>query len=125
MHVPADSIEYGKIHFEIISLLEAARRHAVRSVNALMTATYWEIGRRIVEYEQGGSERAGYGDALIQRLSHDLCNRFGRGFGRQNLQQMRLFYKAWPCATISQTPSGKLPVLSTDIIALATGFPLP
>lgn len=114
MHVPADSTEYGKFHSEIISLLEAARRHTVRSVNALMTATYWEIGRRIVEYEQGGSERAGYGDALIQRLLHDLCNRFGRGFGRQNLQQMRLFYKAWPCATISQTLSGKSPVLSTE-----------
>lgn len=102
MHAPADSTEYGKIHSEIISLLEAARRHAVRSVNALMTATYWEIGRRIVEYEQGGSERAEYGTALIKRLGTDLTKEYGRGFGWRNLTQMRTFYQAWPAELILQ-----------------------
>jgi hypothetical protein len=43
-----------------------------------MTATYWEIGRRIVEFEQGGAERAAYGDALVERLAKDLTQRFGR-----------------------------------------------
>ncbi|ETJ33350.1 hypothetical protein Q604_UNBC12190G0001, partial [human gut metagenome] len=51
-----------------------------RSVNALMTATYWEIGRRIVEFEQGGEARAAYGAQLIKRLSKDLSLRFKRGF---------------------------------------------
>jgi hypothetical protein len=47
-------------------------RAAARSVNAAMTATYWEIGRRVVEYEQGGKARAGYGEALVERLARDL-----------------------------------------------------
>ena len=91
MPVAAD---YSTLHADIVAMLEAARRAAVRSVNALMTATYWEIGRRLVELEQGGSERAAYGEALIERLSADLSARFGRGFSRQNLWQMRLFYTA-------------------------------
>jgi hypothetical protein len=48
--------------------------------NALMTATYWEVGRRIVEFEQGGEKRAGYGEELLARLADDLTARFGRGF---------------------------------------------
>ena len=79
---------------------------AARSVNAVMTATYWEIGRRIVEYEQGGKARAGYGEALITRLAGDLGRRFGRGFSRQNLQIMRSFYRAYPADLIRQTASG-------------------
>jgi len=67
-----------------------------------MTATYWEIGRRIVEFEQGGAERAAYGDALVERLAKDLTQRFGRGFSRQNLWQMRAFYRAWPVQAICQ-----------------------
>jgi hypothetical protein len=63
---------YDEIQIAIIALLEAARHTAARSINALMTATYWEIGRRVVEFEQGGTERAAYGEALIDRLSADL-----------------------------------------------------
>ncbi|OAI08351.1 PDDEXK nuclease domain-containing protein [Methylomonas methanica] len=99
-------IAYGDIHTDIVQLLENARRAAARSVNALMTASYWEIGRRIVEFEQGGEDRAAYGEALIQRLALDLSNRFGRGFSRQNLQQMRAFYLTWPMDKIRQTVSG-------------------
>ena len=113
--------EYSAVHSEIVLLLDAARSAAVRSVNAVMTATYWEIGRRIVEQDQGGQDRAAYGDALIERLAGDLTKRFGRGFSRQNLQQMRSFYLAWPIETIRQTLSGK----SSDLSKLATGFPLP
>lgn len=72
-----------------------------------MTASYWEIGRRIVEFEQGGQERAHYGEALLLRLAHDLSARFGSGFSRRNLQQMRLFYLAWPPEQIWQTLSAK------------------
>jgi hypothetical protein len=97
---------YGDIHTDIVALLENARRAAARSVNALMTASYWEIGRRIVEFEQGGEDRAAYGDALIQRLALDLSNRFGRGFSYRNLSQMRAFYLAWPMDNIRQTVSG-------------------
>lgn len=102
-----DQTDYATVHTDIVALLESARRAAARSVNALMTASYWEIGRRIVEFEQGGQERADYGEALLGRLAIDLTARFGRGFSRQNLQQMRLFYLAWPTDKICQTLSGK------------------
>ena len=95
---------YDRVLGDILGLLEQSRRTAARAVNALMTTTYWAIGRRIVDEEQGGRGRAAYGEALLKRLSADLTRRFGRGFSERNLEQMRLFYAAWP---ISQTPSAK------------------
>ncbi len=71
---------------------------AVRSVNAAMTAAYWMIGQRIVE---------AYGAALLARLAVDLTQRFGRGFSRQNIQQMRQFYLSFRIDQICQTLSGK------------------
>jgi len=65
--VPA--AEYDGLLGEVVVLLESARRTAARAVNAAMTATYWEIGRRIVEVEQRGRERAAYGSQLIERLA--------------------------------------------------------
>jgi hypothetical protein len=70
---------YSVIQRDIIELLEAARYAAVRNVNSIMTASYWEVGRRIVETELEGEERATYGEALIKRLAEDLTSRFGRG----------------------------------------------
>jgi hypothetical protein len=98
---------YGRVHSGIVQLLESARRAAARSVNVLMTASYWEIGRRIVEFEQMGEGRAEYGEALIRRLADDLGRQFGRGFGAVNLSQMRRLYLAWPSQTIFQTASEK------------------
>jgi len=69
---------------------------AARSVNAIMTATYWLIGRRMVEGEQKGKCRAGYGLALLARLSEDLTSRCGRGFSKRNLDPMRRFYLSRP-----------------------------
>jgi predicted nuclease of restriction endonuclease-like (RecB) superfamily len=100
----------------VAELLEEARRTSARTVNAILTATYWEIGRRIVEHEQAGAARAGYRTALLKRLAFDLTARFGRGFSRQNIQQMRQFYLGWSIGEtgfsksthqICQTPSGK------------------
>jgi predicted nuclease of restriction endonuclease-like (RecB) superfamily len=96
---------YADMHAQIVELLESSRRSAARAVNVLMTRAYWEIGRRIVKFEQSSEERADYGDELLQRLAADLTRRFGRGFSRQNLQQMRNFYLFWP--EICQTVSGK------------------
>ncbi len=118
---PEAGADYAEIRGGIVALLEAARRAAARSVNALMTASYWTIGQRIVSYEQGGQGRAAYGEALIERLAEDLTNRFGRGFSRQNLWQMRAFHLAWPKLQILQTVSGESP----NLPALAQAFPLP
>jgi len=100
---------YDTILSEVIDLLESARHASARAVNVFMTSTYWLIGRRIIEWEQAGKERAAYGEALINRLSADLTKKFGRGFSRQNLQKMRLIYRIYPPEKICQTLSGKLP----------------
>jgi predicted nuclease of restriction endonuclease-like (RecB) superfamily len=120
-NIPLVPGKYSDVRAGIIDLLKAARTASVRSVNALMTATYWEIGRRIVEFEQEGQERAGYGEALITQLADDLTGQFGRGFGAVNLSQMRRFYLAWASPQIFQTPSEK----SSSLPELAARFPLP
>jgi len=91
----------------IAVLLEESRRQAARSVNAILTATYWEIGRRIVEFVQQGESRADYGDEVLAKLSQDLTGKFGRGFATDNLERMRSFYLGWPPAHISATVSRK------------------
>jgi predicted nuclease of restriction endonuclease-like (RecB) superfamily len=96
---------YSEFVVQVVALLEQARRNSARSVNAIMTATYWEIGRRIVEHEQKGMKRAEYGKALLHRLAEDLTSRFGKGFSERNLLAMREFYWAW---SIPQTLSAKL-----------------
>jgi predicted nuclease of restriction endonuclease-like (RecB) superfamily len=92
----------------MVELLAAARSASARAVNTVMTATYWEVGRRVVEHEQGGEERAGYGEELLRRLADDLTGRFGRGFSVANLERMRLFYLTYRDARIPATPSREL-----------------
>ena len=96
--------EYDGLLSRVAALLEQGRRTTVRTTNAILTATYWEVGRQIVEYEQGGQAQAEYGEGLMERLGHDLTSRFGRGFSRWNIEQMRVFYLGWG---IFQTASGK------------------
>ena len=96
---------YESIFGDVSRIIDAARQSATRSVNAVMTAAYWLIGQHIVEFEQSGEERAEYGAALIKRLSDDLTQRFGRGFGAVNLSQMKRFYLAWLPERILRTPS--------------------
>src|SRR5271165_7156966 len=91
--VPA--ADYDGLLGEVVVLLDSARRTSARAVNAVMTATYWEIGRRIVEVEQRGDQRADYGDELVKRLAADLTSRFGRGFSDRSLYKMRLFYLSY------------------------------
>ena len=99
--------QYRTVFCDASRIVDVARSEAVRSVNAAMTAAYWMIGQRIVEFEQSGAERAAYGAALLARLAVDLTQRFGRGFSRQNIQQMRQFYLSFRMDQICQTPSGK------------------
>lgn len=103
-------VDYSGLLGGLSELLEAARRASARAVNALMTATYWEVGRRIVEFEQHGEKRAGYGEEVLKRLALDLTARFGRGFSRQNLHNMRQFYLSAPPERIRQIVSGEFAV---------------
>ena len=147
-NVPAkpSAADYTGLIGNIAELLETARRTSARAVNAVMTATYWEIGRRIVEFEQGGKERAEYGETLLMNLSQDLTNRFGRGFGKSNLFMMRRFFlittpifqtlsgeseRPETGLKIFQTPSGISPSQTSPpetpdrIKEIARTFPLP
>ena len=96
---------YDGLLSRVASLLEQGCRTVVRTTNAILTATYWEVGRQIVEFEQGGHARAEYGEALLKRLANDLTAKFGRGYSRQGLQKMRVFFLEWE---ICPTVSGKL-----------------
>jgi predicted nuclease of restriction endonuclease-like (RecB) superfamily len=106
---------YEGLVADLSQLLEDARRVSARAVNTVITATYWEFGRRIVEFEQGGEKRAGYGEGLIDRLADDLSRRFGRGFSYPNLSKFRQFYLAYSDKLILSTSSRESPaaILST------------
>ena len=88
--------EVSKIYTDIAELLNIARTKAYRAVNSIMVETYWKIGQRIVEEEQGGTARAEYGSKLIENLSKYLTDTFGKGFSEANLRNMRSFYIAYP-----------------------------
>ncbi len=77
-------------------LIQQGRQHAMRAVDRVQVQTCWEIGRHIVEFEQGGEARAAYGKMLLPRLAELLTREFGKGFDASNLRYMRLFYKAFP-----------------------------
>ena len=83
------------IYEEIKNLLTSARENIVSNVNSTMTKTYFLIGKRIVEEEQNGNERAEYGEELIKNLSLRLSKEFGKGFSKTNLKQMKSFYLAY------------------------------
>ena len=123
--------DYTFLIEEISSLLESARKVSARAVNILLTATYWAVGYKIINYEQNRNDRAEYGANLLLRLSDDLNSRFGKGFSVDNLESMRLFYSAYSKVPISETPSRKsvLPIsekssrrLNLDL--LSESFPL-
>jgi predicted nuclease of restriction endonuclease-like (RecB) superfamily len=107
--------DYDSILGDISNVIDMARRSAARSVNYIMTAAYWLIGRRIVESEQKGQVRAEYGEKLLERLAGDLSAKFGRGFSYPNLNRFRQFYLTFPQKENLSTPlieSGP-PILST------------
>jgi predicted nuclease of restriction endonuclease-like (RecB) superfamily len=118
---------YDELLTGVVSLIEQARLATVRSVNVLLTSTYWLVGQRVVEHEQSGSKRAGYGEALLRRLSEDLTRRLGRGFSERNIRQMRLFYLSWPNQqTVSaEFPAGTIRQTSSAKSASWPQFPLP
>src|SRR5262245_7996690 len=93
--VPAGGPGYAGFLAGVALLLDLGRRTASQAVNAVLAATYWEVGRRIVEFDQGGEARAEYGEGLLARLATDLTARHGRGFSERNLRQMRAFFLGW------------------------------
>ena len=101
----SDANSYGELIRNIGSILETGKKQAVSAVNQAMVRTYWEIGKYIVEYEQAGNAKAEYGFETLKRLSRDLTDRYGNGFGMSNINKMRKLYSTYP---ILQTVSAKL-----------------
>lgn len=85
----------NNIYQEIKELLYSAKNRVYQTINTTMTQTYFQIGKRIVEEEQGGVIRAEYGKSLLKLLSVQLINEFGKGFSVDNLENMRRFYLAF------------------------------
>jgi predicted nuclease of restriction endonuclease-like (RecB) superfamily len=112
---------YDGMLTSMVELLDAARRASARAVNSLMTATYWEMGRRIVKHEQAGKERAAYGAELLTRLSADLTKRFGRGFSVDNLERARRFYLTFVSVKNSTT---ELRISTSTLLAPISATPL-
>ena len=90
------SADMTAVYDRIAGILSSARANVARSVNVEMVRAYWSIGREIVDEEQRGSHRAGYGDRLIEELAVRLKHAFGKGYSTTNLKYMRLFYLAYP-----------------------------
>ncbi len=81
---------------DIKNILATARRQAYSAINSSMVKAYWALGKRIVEEEQEGKERASYGDGLLKELSISLTTEFGKGFSYANLKNFRQFYLIFP-----------------------------
>ena len=98
--MPQDALamnsEYKALLQHVGKTLESGRSKALAAVNSAAIATYWEIGRNIVEYEQAGSAKAEYGSELLRRLSRDLTEIYGKGFSHSNLIYMRKLFLAYP-----------------------------
>jgi hypothetical protein len=97
--------KYSDLISQIGGLLKSGQKQAAQSVNTILVKTYWLIGRHIVEFEQGGKEKAEYGSFLFEQLSKDLTSLYGKGFSRANLLYMRKLYLTFP---ISETLSNVL-----------------
>lgn len=93
---------------EIKEIFAQARQKAYTAINAAMVEAYWLIGRRIVEQEMLGAERAGYGDEIIKTLSEELNSEFGKGFSITSLKNIRKFYLAFREGQKGQTLSAQL-----------------
>ena len=93
---------------EIKKILKNARQKAYTAVNSVMVEAYWEIGRRIVEEEQNGKERAEYGKEILQNLSKELTEEFGKGYSYRTLREIRQFYLMFSDFEKWRTVSAKL-----------------
>ncbi len=109
----ANNLSHTKYISQIVDLLESARRNVVQTINHTMVATYFEIGRIIVEEEQNGKDRAEYGKGILKELSSQLTEKFGKGFSETNLKQMRQFYLNY---SISQTVSDESEQTKSDTV---------
>lgn len=85
-----------RFYNQVFDVLQQAKAYAGRAVNFAAVLANWHTGRLIIEQEQNGKERAGYGDYLIKGLSERLTHDFGKGYNTTNLKLFRRFYLEFP-----------------------------
>ena len=108
---------YSGLITNIGDILEQGRQQAVISVNSILVKTYWQIGKEIVKYEQKGKEKAEYGSKLLDNLSTDLKIKYGKGFSRRNVLDMRRFYltyKNWQTVSANLSWSHYVQLIGID-----------
>ncbi|MCB0605735.1 MAG: DUF1016 family protein, partial [Saprospiraceae bacterium] len=93
---------------EIKQILAQARQKSYQAVNSAMVEAYWLIGKRIVEEEQNGKERADYGKEIIKNISEEMTREFGKGFSKRTIWEIRQFYTTFPDFSIVRTLSAQL-----------------
>ena len=93
-----NNTEINNLYGDIKKLVEKSRNKVYKTVNIEMINLYWNIGKMIIA-KQGGNDKAGYKDYVLEKLSIKLSNEFGRGFSKRNLERMRKFYLYYPIAT--------------------------
>jgi len=94
-----ESLAHSKSKDLITTLSEVirdSRKKAFHAINTIQVQTCWLIGRHIIEFEQGGMDRAEYGKGIINHVAESLTVEFGKGFDERNLRNMRAFYVAFP-----------------------------
>lgn len=94
---------YQSVITDIKDIITSGRKLAYNAANKAMVLTYWHVGKRIVEQEQDGKERAEYGKALIEALAEELTKEYGKSFSKRNLLYFRKFYLAFPDKKIVNT----------------------
>lgn len=112
-----------QLYQRVAGILEQARGQVARTVNTAMVQAYWHIGREIVEVEQAGKQRAGYGEEVIKRLSARLMDQFGKGFSVASLKRMRQFYLTFPVGSaLARAPFeiGSAPLIQSAEIGSAS-----
>ncbi len=136
-----NAVRKASLSERVIALIESARQKVASAANLAQVYTNYEIGRQIVEEEQGGKRRAGYGEKIIEELSARLTARYGKGWGARSLRNIRKFYVEYstdeirkeliaesekPVLDISDGKKGKEKDLATTScqIRTPTGLPL-
>ncbi len=108
--------KYSNLIDSIGNLIAISKKGVAVKINTVLLTTYWQIGRYIVEYEQSGNVKADYGSHLLRQISHDLSIKYGKGFSKSNVYQMRKFYLTFPKF---QTASGKFEISETAFHTLS------
>jgi predicted nuclease of restriction endonuclease-like (RecB) superfamily len=101
--LPSADAAYEAVLHDLRSIIVAGRRRAAEAINTEMVSTYWRMGERIVQGEQAGKERAGYGERLLAHLGRALSHEFGRGYTERSLQNIRQFYLTYPIPSAVRT----------------------